>query len=71
MKTSVSIKKGFYNPAILQKDGITQKVDTSISYPYYEININKIAFTDNQEEAINELIGDLYEELQKVESRKR
>lgn len=64
----LQLEKSYYNKTIVQPDGITHIVDTSKSYPYYQLGIAKNYFDINsKEQALSEIITDLKDVIEQLE----
>lgn len=56
---NIHIQESWYNKSIVEKDGVTHRIDTSKQYPVYQLEIFKNYFVGTREEAVKEIIQDL------------
>lgn len=73
----VGIQKSWYNKTVIQEDGVTQVVDTSKTYPLYQVQIMKNYFDVDIDNLLPEIISDLQQiiaklqEIQKQENKEK
>lgn len=73
----VGIQKSWYNKTVIQEDGVTQVVDTSKTYPLYQVQIMKNYFDVDMDNLLPEIISDLQQiiaklqEIQKQENKEK
>lgn len=63
----VNIKESWYNKSKVQEDGITHIIDTSKSYPMYQLEIFQNYYVDTREQAVDHVIDDLRSLIQELE----
>ena len=73
----IGIKESWYNKTTIQEDGVTQVVDTSKTYPLYQVQIMKNYFDVDMYSLLPEIISDLQQiisklqEIQKQENKEK